>query len=398
MSDKGSIHWNGAAMPFQLVKAQKVETLQARNSHRWKSLPFPPSLLWMSVMTAMAGLLPTRAWAHVKWFAPYDVSQQPTPVSNVLTTHFILVLVGFTALLIGSFLLDQIPAKWGGRLTAPGNCEDLEERLLRAGTGAFFVALFATGGTILTPELRTAADWSAWLQLGIAVSMLSGRTCVLGSLGILTLYGFGVAEYGYFHLSDYPMFLGLAGYLALTSAVSKQLRTLRMPILHVSICVTLMWGAVEKWAYPQWTFPLLVERPYLTFGLPPDLFMIVAGFVEFTFAFYMLTGLGLLRLAVLGLGTIFAAAIIDFGKLDAIGHMPILIAMAAMFLHGPTPLHLWLHDTSDSGFRKARTAGTAFASSVFLFLALYYGLQYLEFGHGPRGQKVAVSQTSASTL
>ena len=108
MSDKGSIHWNGAAMPFQLVKARKVETLQARNSHRWKSLPFPPSLLWMSVMTAMAGLLPTRAWAHVKWFAPYDVSQQPTPVSNVLTTHFILVLVGFTALLV-AFCSTRFP-------------------------------------------------------------------------------------------------------------------------------------------------------------------------------------------------------------------------------------------------------------------------------------------------
>jgi hypothetical protein len=61
MSGKGSTYWIGAAMPFQLVRAQKVETLQARNSHRWKNLPFPPSLLWTSVVTAMAGLLPTRA-------------------------------------------------------------------------------------------------------------------------------------------------------------------------------------------------------------------------------------------------------------------------------------------------------------------------------------------------
>jgi len=398
LSGKSSTYWSGAAMPFRLERARNVETLHIGNSYSQTNLPFPPALVWMPVVTAMVGLLPTRAWAHVKWFAPYDVSQQPTSVSNVLTSHFILVLMVFTLLLTGSFLLDRISAKLGGRLAAPGNYEEIEERLVRAGTGAFFMALFATGGTILTPELRTAADWSTWLQLGIAMSMLSERTCALGSLGILALYGFGVAQYGFFHLSDYPMFLGLAAYLALTAVTSRHLRSLRMPILHVSICVTLMWGAVEKWAYPQWTFPLLAERPYLTFGLSPDLFMIVAGFVEFTFAFYMLTGLALLRVAVLSLGAIFAAAIIDFGKLDAIGHLPILIAMAAMFLHGPTPLHLWLHETSDNGIHKARTAGIAFASSVFLFLALYYGLQYSEFGHGARGHKVAVSEAPASTL
>jgi hypothetical protein len=352
----------------------------------------------MPAVTAMAGLLPMRAWAHVKWFAPYDVSHQPASVNNVLTGHFVLVFMVFTLLLASTFLLDRIAAKWGSRLAAPGNCEEFEERLVRSGTAAFFMALFATGGIILTPELRTTADWSTWLQLGIAASMLSERTCALGSLGILALYGFGVAQYGLFHLSDYPMFLGLAAYLALTSVTSQRLRSLRMSILHVSICVTLMWGAVEKWAYPQWTFPLLAERPYLTFGLPPDLFMIVAGFVEFTFAFYMLTGLALLRLAVLGLGAIFAAAILDFGKPDAIGHLPILVAMTAMFLHGPTPIHRWLHETSDSGFRKARTAGIAFASSVFLFLALYYGLQSSEFGHTAPGRRVAVSVVPTGVL
>jgi len=65
-----------------------------------------------------------------------------------------------------------------------------------------------------------------------------------------------------------------------------------------------MWGAVEKWAYPQWTYPLLVARPYLTFGFDAGDFMVIAGFVEFAFAFYMLTGLSMLRLAILGLGTI----------------------------------------------------------------------------------------------
>ena len=150
-----------------------------------------------------------------------------------------------------------------------------------------------------------------------------------------------------------------------------------------------MWGAIEKWAYPQWTFPLLAERPYLTFGLLPADFMIVAGFVEFAFAYYILTGFGLLRLAILGLGTIFAASNLDFGKIDAIGHLPILIAMAAMFLHGPTQFNLWLHDNSDGIFRRARTAGIAFATTIFIFFAAYYGLQYAEYGQWSLGHRVA---------
>jgi hypothetical protein len=351
------------------------------------SLSRPILLKWISTFAAAASFLPPPAWAHVKWFAPYDVSVAPTPLSGVLTRHFLLACAVFTLLIVGTFLFDRLAATKAQAIAAPGEHEDLEERLLRAGTGAFFMALFATGGTILTPELGTSADWPAWLQLGIAVSMLSGRTCTLGSLGILVLYGYGVALYGVFHLSDYPMFIGLAAYLALTSFATGRLRSQRMLVLHVSICVSLMWGAVEKWAYPQWTFPLLAARPYLTFGMVPEDFMVVAGFVEFAFAFYILTGFGLLRLAILGLGTIFAAAILDFGKIDAIGHLPILIALIVMFLHGPTQLNLWLHDNSDSIFRKARTVGTAFATTVFLFFAAYYGLQYAEYGHGSYGRK-----------
>ena len=196
------------------------------------------------------------------------------------------------------------------------------------------MALFAAGGVILTPELRTTADWPAWLQLGIAISLLSGRTCVLGAIGILVLYGYAVSLYGVFHLTDYPIFLGIAAYLALTSCTSERLRASRMPILFVTLCISLMWGAVEKWAYPQWTLPLLSERPYLTFGIPAADFMIIAGFVEFALAFYILTGIALVRLAILVLLTIFVAAIADFGKVDAIGHLPIIVPLIVISARG----------------------------------------------------------------
>jgi hypothetical protein len=337
-----------------------------------------------AVTSLMVGFLPTPAWAHVKWFAPYDVAQSPVPIAGVMTTHFLVVLAGFALLMFGGFLLDRLAARSGRGTAGLRRREDIEERVLRAGMGAFFMALFTMGGVILTPELHTEAGWPAWLQLGIAASMLSARTCILGGLGIVALYGYGVAQYGVFHLSDYPMFLGIAAYMALTSistasGTSERLRALRMPILYATVCGSLMWVSIEKWAYPQWTFPLLEARPYLTLGIPPMDFMVVAGFVEFALAFYILTGLGLLRLGIAGLGLIFMAAILDFGKLDAIGHLPTLACLAAMFVHGPTPLHRWLHDARHGLLAEAGRAGVSFATAISVVFAAYYGMQHAEY-------------------
>jgi len=332
-------------------------------------------------VTLALALLPTPASAHVKWFAPYDVTQAPAQVDGVLTPHFLVVFAGFALMMFAGFLLDRLIASRRQGTAVRIAREATEEGLLRAGIGAFFMALFATGGVILTPELRTDADWPAWLQLGIAVSLMSARTCVLGGFGILVLYADGIANYGFFHLSDYPMFLGLAAYLGLTSSRSDRLRALRMPALYVAICLGLMWGAVEKWAYPQWTFPLLATHPYLTLGVASQDYMIIAGFIEFALAFYIMTGLALVRLAIAALLSIFMAAILDFGKVDAIGHLPIMVPMLAMFLHGPTGLHRWFHDASNSLVAEARKSTTAFATCLCFFFAVYYGLQYQEYGH-----------------
>ena len=345
---------------------------------RARAAPF----LAAAALAACCACLPSRALAHAKWFAPFDVAEPPMPISAILSGRFPLVFAGFALIVAAGFLLDRLAAaspRGGGALARSGR-EETEERLLRAGLGAFFVALFTAGGAILTPELKTDAAWPAWLQLGIAASMFSPRSCVLGAIGILVLYGYGAALYGAFHLADYPVFLGLAAYMALTSCAPGRLRRLRMPVLQASLCASLMWAAVEKWAYPQWTFPLLEARPWLLFGILPSDFMVVAGFVEFAFAFHMLTGFGLPRVGILALGSIFGLAILDFGKLDAIGHLPILATMAAMFVHGPTPLQRRLHGMRRGLLAEARRAGFAFAAAVCVFVSAYYGLQRAEHG------------------
>src|SRR5262249_31971967 len=145
----------------------------------------------------------------------------------------------------------------------------------------FFVSLWAIGGIILTPELRTDSAWVSWLQLAIACGMFWRATLPASAAGVVMLYVYGIGSYGLFHMMDYPIFLGLAAYHALSALPSEKWRALRPDVLRWSAAATLMWASVEKWAFPQWTGPLLDAHGGLTLGVGHGTFMIVAGIVEF---------------------------------------------------------------------------------------------------------------------
>ncbi len=89
------------------------------------------------------------------------------------------------------------------------------ELLVRATVGFFFVSLWGLGGVILTPELKTDAAWIPWLQLALAGCLIWRRTMPITGLGIVFLFSYATAQYGLFHLADYPVFLGVATYLIL---------------------------------------------------------------------------------------------------------------------------------------------------------------------------------------
>ena len=121
--------------------------------------------------------------------------------------------------------------------------------------------LWDTGGIILTPELKTTSTLVPMVQLAIAASMLFRSTLKFGAVGIMALYVYAVEEYGAFHMMDYPIFPGVALYLALTGVKSPYFCALRLPVLYTGVAVTMMWGAIEKFGYPSWTFPLLATHP-----------------------------------------------------------------------------------------------------------------------------------------
>ncbi len=137
-------------------------------------------------------------------------------------------------------------------------------------------------------------------------------------------------QYGTFHLADYPVFLGVAAYLALVGAQSQFFGMRPLDVVRWAAAITLMWASIEKWAYPQWSFPLINDNPSMTMGYDAEFFMQAAGVIEFTLAFALIWTPLVRRVAAIMLAAAFIAAIAQFGKIDAIGHALIIVVLLAI--------------------------------------------------------------------
>ncbi len=328
----------------------------------------------IAALTSIAfAMLPVRAIAHVKWFAPYDVPSQPRVLSQVFAPLF----WGPVAMALGALLvtcyLERGPIGRAVLQTLELFSRPLRSRiddLYRAGTAAFFVAIAVLGGIILTPELTTAAPQITWLQIAIALGMFWRGTMVLSAVGIAGLYAYGVAEYGIFHLLDYPIFLGLAAYLALSGMKKAEFLGLRpLDVSRWAAGITLIWASVEKWAYPQWTFPILESHPQMALGYGADYYMNAAGMVEFGLAFGLLWTPLIRRLSALVLTAMFVSAVVPFGMIDAVGHLMIIVILIGILVD----------DRPDFAKPPLEAVGYFFGALATV-LAAYYGLHAMLFG------------------
>jgi hypothetical protein len=310
-------------------------------------------------------LLPSPTLAHVKWFAPYDVPEQPRLLSDVFSATFLEIAAGMLVILWLAALIER--TRFGDLLMrvilrAGAPVRARTEDFYRAGTAAFFIALFVSGNIILTPELKTDLPYIPWLEAGLALGMFWRATMVVSAAGIAALYTYGVFAYGLFHLLDYPIFLGLAAYLALSSARVRIGDFRPLDVARWGAGITLMWASVEKWAYPQWTYPLLDTHPSLCLGFSSPLYMQMAGFVEFSLAFALLWTPLVRSVAAILLGAMFLAAVVDFGKIDAIGHLMIVVILISIAVDDVQMV------------RRPFLAPAFYCGALAVTLSLYYGL------------------------
>ena len=306
------------------------------------------------------------ASAHVKWFCAYDIAGQPVGLENVLCPDFEL-LFGLSVLaLMAGCLVEGTPL--GEPLLramdrATQFVRDNTELFFRAGCGFFFIAIWAIGGILLTPELKTNSAAIGALQLAIAAGMLSRRTMPLSAIGIFAIFAVATWGYGVFHLADYPIFLGIAAYIALTGLHKDLFGARPIDVVRWSAGVTLMWASIEKWAYPEWSFPLFVEHPQLSMGFDPTFFMRAAGAVEFALAFALMWTPLVRRVAAVLLTSMFISAVFEFGKIDMIGHSLIVVVLLAVVAD----------DSRKTGLERFPwLVPVGYTAALSLFLAVYY--------------------------
>jgi hypothetical protein len=315
----------------------------------------------------------TVAAAHVKWMVTCDASDDPLPLQAVFTGTFWI----FTTLVLALFYLvcaveDTRVGAYFSRLldrwTAP-----LHERadvLLRAAGAVSFALLWANGGIILTPELRDNHAWLSAIQALIAIYLAARATLPAAAVAILVLYGYGVATYGLFHMLDYPFFLGLAVYFALSVSKNSRLGSLRFDCLRWTAALSLMWPSMENFLYPSWVAALAVAHPQMTFGFDVATFVTALGDAEFGLTFALLWTPLVRRLAAAILALLLSVVTFDLGKMDGIGHLMIVAILLLVF--------------ADPGRKQARcrpavapfVGGTALLALIFIYTGahtLYYG-------------------------
>jgi len=339
---------------------------------------------WKSVSPLALGLLASGpALGHVKWFVEFDVSESPRYLPEVLGPNFWWLLLAASVALFFTFLIDikwsrSMRFDWIGRLF--DSHHDLVTNMVRIGTGVFFVTLWLIGDVILTPELSSDAAFIGYLHFFTALFVLFESTLILSALGILALYGFGVMEYGYYHMIDYVLFLGLAVYLALSSLGAEGLKRHRLPLLVIAMLFSFLWSAIEKFGYPHWFDPFLNDNEFLTMGLPRDIFLMCAAFVEFTLVYVLLTGRNMVVLGALALNLLIIAGALYFGKIDTIGHFLIIVILAIIAIRGPSTYRFLSYRKGLGTISQAGLMVLGYWSSLALMFTLYYGVHRLAYG------------------
>jgi hypothetical protein len=253
---------------------------------------------------------------------------------------------------------------------------------MQASVLAFFVAIIWYGNVLLTPELNIQpADrkWVEVLQIVIAIAVVHRRTAFLSGIGIAVLYVTAVRHYGVFHLLDYPIFLGVASYLFIVSLFGRSYTELASNILRVFSGVTFLWASIEKFAYPEWSFPILARYPSISFGLDSELYMVAAGFVEFVAAFLLITGAVAIRVAAAVLLVFFVSAIPVFGLIDAIGHA-LIIAVLTSFIFSHNKMSIPALFPNKTNREHAVMNVALFYIALFVTSAFFYGGHWLYYG------------------
>lgn len=328
---------------------------------------------------------PTAVLAHVKWFQPYDLLEAPaSPLDFMAHWPWLLGLALSLPALWLCVVFDAahkvmvLPAALTRLTQEPFIVAD---RLIRIALGVWLSWLWLLPTPIwLTPELSATSPYLQWFQLLLGLTCLSRRTAWLAGVGLICFWVGAARQYGIYHLLDYPLFFGIAFYVIGVSVECLGIRRLnwlakdRLGVLALFMSWTLMWAAIEKWAYADWSIPLLSTFPHLSMGMSPEVFLSFAGWVEFGAAAVLLLGGKVSsRASAVVLGFIFLGAVVDFGRVDLVGHMPIIAALGITAVFGNGRIGTFASFAGKPWATRALLLPLIYCVALTFFMLIYVG-------------------------
>ena len=173
----------------------------------------------------------------------------------------------------------------------------------------------------------------------------------------------------------------------LEASADPEWRKHRFEVLRWGVAIALMWSSLEKFAYPDWFYPLVEEKPFLTFGMPRDVFIPMAGVAEFTMGFGLLWTPLVRRLSAIALFVIFNAAVYPFGRVDLIGHALIMAIIVAIAVDHTREVHFL-----PAVKRSLAGVPAGLAAALVVFVTGYWGLHLAIYGSGGSVDAAAVER------
>lgn len=314
----------------------------------------------------MTGLLMNLA--HVKWFTTV-LPREPEPLLDVLTAPFLagaaLTLVVGLILTRLNLPLQQLP--WVVAIHRQlDRVRPYSVWIIRVGM-AVPLGAAAVSGYLLHYELAPVPAEFRVAQGLLAVLILIPAVDRWAAGGVALLYAAGAAWLGLHPMLDYVAWLGAAYFLA---ARGSRGEVAAIPVLYIATGLSLSWAAVEKWVYPQMALDILTRHGIPTFGFPPEIFLMLAGWVELGVGYLLITGV-LNRFLSLVVTLLFVATSSLFGLAEILGHWQLHAALLVFLATGTgslvTPV-LWHRPQ----WLQLAFVGVTLIPFVAGLLALYY--------------------------
>jgi len=272
---------------------------------------------------------------HVKWFT--DVMPvAPQPPAEVFDAPFLLVLLLSGTAMLGltynNTRLEALP--WVQQIHSfLDRFRPWVSWLIRIGAG---IPLIAAGiqGYLLHYELTPIPTWFSYAQIATGLLILIPPLGKVGGVALAALYLAGIGLFGLHPLLDYVSWLGVVYYLL---ALRTRWQVASIAFLYVTTGLSLSWAAIEKWVYPHMAMDIIVNHGIPTFGFPPVLFLVLAGWVELSVGYLLITGV-LNRLFALVVTVLFVLTSSLFGIAEILGHWQLHTALLVFLVAGTGPL------------------------------------------------------------